>query len=55
MQQQHQQQHQRRQCQQCQRVERIDERIGWCVVRAQYRQLQFKRECNEFRTRKTEG
>lgn len=54
-QQQYSQQHQRRQCQQCRRVERIDERIGWCVSHAQYRQLRFERRCSEFRMRKKEG
>lgn len=56
-QQRQQQQHRRqqwRQCQQCQHVERIDERIGWCVSHAQYRQLRFERRCSEFRMRKSE-
>lgn len=53
MQQQQHQQCQQHQCQQCRRVERIDEQVGWCVVRAQYRSLQFDRRCAEFRTQKT--
>lgn len=50
-----QQQQQQQQCQQCRRVERIDQHVGWCAVRAQYRHLQFERTCIEFRNRTTKG